>query len=173
MIGALLALAAAAPEPPKGVNDSVIGTAEQFRREGPKSICLENTKFELVRGESSFLAYLGIHAGSIRVVGPKGEIKITEGDAWAKPKKTTRVYDTKNGFVERSGRGSRSRYLIHAPSDFAEGLVPRVWVEGSAIRGTHADRQILDRLEVTAESPAKCDQRFGYGWDTLLGEPTN
>ncbi len=169
MILALLALFTAASEPPRTVNGAVIGTAEQFQRDGPLAICLESTRIDLDKGHRSYLDYLGIHAGSVRIVTAQGEIKISEGDIWAILKGMKRLYDTANGFIDRIGRGRRTRYLIYAPSEYSEKLVPRVWVEGSGIRGTKADRRILDRVTVSKKPPEKCDQRFDYGWDMLLG----
>ena len=74
MLASLAGLALAVQEiaPPRGVNDSVLGTAEEFRVPGPARVCLISTTIDLLPGENAYLDYLGIHNGSIRVVGPQG-----------------------------------------------------------------------------------------------------
>ena len=158
-------------DPPRTVNGQPIGTAAEFRRHGPARICLESTRIILHRGETSELDYLGIHVGKITIKTLDGDLHVSEGDAWAAPKRSERAFETDGGFIERVGRGRSARYLIFSPSDYSDKPTGRVWVEGSALRGNDRDRTILDRIEVTLKPPMECDQRFTYGWDALLGEP--
>lgn len=171
MIAMVVLLALTQAEPPRTVNDQVIGSAEEFRRRGPASICLHSTRFRLDAGETSELDYLGIHNGRIRIKTSRGDLLISEGDAWAEPRRSLRVFDTDTGFVKRAGAGKKTRYLIYAPTDYSSRPTARVWVSGTAISGNERDLKILDRIEVTKEEPKDCDQRFGYGWDFILGEP--
>lgn len=157
-------------EPPRTVNDQILGTAEEFRRHGPASICLHSTRIRLEPGETSELDYLGIHIGRVRIKTPRGDLLVSEGDAWASPKRSERVFDTDTGHIDRVGSGQKLRYLIFAPTDYSSRPTARVWISGTALSGHERDLKILDRIEVTKEQPKQCDQRFGYGWDFILGE---
>lgn len=170
MLTLLLALAlqpADLPAPPRTVNGQIIGTAEEFRTMGPARVCLLETSVDLLEGEAAYLDYLGIHAGAIRVVGPRGTFLVREGDAWAEPRGGHLGEDWRGRTIARHRQNGRPRYLIYAASDYGrDGESPRTWVEGDAL-GRSRDRTILDRINVHPGKPAGCQRRFGYGWDSI------
>jgi hypothetical protein len=166
LLTAFLALAQA-PEPPRTVNDGILGRAEDFLVRGPARICLGTTSLDLEVGETSYLDYLGIHWGSIRIVGRNGTFLIKEGDAWASPKGGRAFGGTRGEMILQVGGPSNPKYLIYARTSYSNEEQPRVWVEGSAL-GRGRDRQILSRIRVSAEPPKECDRQFDYGWDFLL-----
>ncbi len=161
----------ATPEPPRGVNSSILGTAEEFAVPGPARVCLMRTSVEVAAGETAYLDYLGIHFGGIRIAGPRGTFHVTEGDAWAEPRGGRVVPDLLGRTVERHRREGRARYLIYGPSGYGPTRErPAVWVEGDAL-GRSRDLAILARIDVDQDDVASCRRRFVYGWDTILGAP--
>jgi len=165
-----LALAVQEVEPPRGVNDSVLGTAEEFRVPGPARVCLISTSIDLLPGENAYLEYLGIHNGSIRVVGPHGSFTVMEGEAWREPRGGRLEQDRRGRTITRYRRDGRPRYLLYARSASSRGRgSPRKWVEGDAFDRSR-DRAILDRVNIASAGPAGCRRRFTYGWDTITME---
>lgn len=164
-----LALALQVVEPPRGVNDEVLGTAEEFRVAGPARVCLISTSIDLLPGENAYLAYLGIHNGSIRVVGPHGTFLVTEGEAFREPRGGRLEQDRRGRTLTRFRRDGRPRYLLYARPASSRGRgSPRTWVEGDAL-GRSRDRLVLDRVNVAFDGPSGCQRRFSYGWDADLG----
>lgn len=162
-----LALALQVEEPPRGVNDEVLGTAEEFRVAGPARVCLISTSIDLLPGENAYLNYLGIHNGSIRVVGPRGTFLVTEGEAFLEPRGGRLEQDRRGRTITRHRRDGRPRYLLYSRPGSSRGRGnPRTWVEGDALGRTHV-RMILDRVNVAFDGPSGCQRRFIYGWDTL------
>jgi hypothetical protein len=158
-----LALAVQEIAPPRGVNDSVLGTAEEFRVPGPARVCLISTTIDLLPGENAYLDYLGIHNGSIRVVGPQGSFIVREGDAWREPPGGRLEQDRRGRTITRYRQDGRPKYLLYARSDASRGRgSPRTWVEGDALDRSR-DRFILDRVNIPAAGPAGCLRRFSYG----------
>ena len=165
-----LALALQTVEPPRGVNDEVLGTAEEFRVAGPARVCLISTSIDLLPGENAYLAYLGIHHGSIRVVGPNGTFTVMEGEAFLEPRGSRLERDRRGRTISRYRRDGRPRYLLYARSDSSRGRgSPRTWVEGDALGRSH-DRAILDRVNIQSAGPTGCRRRFRYGWDGPIEE---
>jgi hypothetical protein len=168
LLALLLSIALQTAEPPaapRTVNGQIIGTAEEFRTPGPARVCLGETSVDLLPAETAYLDYLGIHNGSIRVVGPNGAFIVREGDAWREPRGGRLEEDRRGRTIARYRRDGRPRYLLYAPSDRAPtGRSPRTWVEGDAL-GRSRDRAILDRVNIHPAGPTGCQKRFGYGWD--------
>ncbi len=165
MLSALagLALALQAVEPPRGVNNEVLGTAEEFRVPGPARVCLISTTIDLLAGENAYLDYLGIHNGSIRVVGPRGSFIVREGDAWREPPGGRLEQDRRGRTITRYRQDGRPRYLLYSRSDASRRRgSPRTWVEGDALDRSH-DRLILDRVNIPSAGPTECRRRFSYG----------
>lgn len=175
MTRAALALAAAAlasacaqgrVPPPHGVNGAVLGTAAHFMNPGPARICFIVSGFDLQANERAYLDYLGIHWAAIRVVGPHAEFLIKEGNIWAEPTERGRaIADAHGRRIVRYEHWGRVRYLIY---DEVDGGTPGesrplVWVEGRALRGTEADRLILDRIVRLPEQETHCNHRYVYG----------
>ncbi|HYI63527.1 MAG TPA: hypothetical protein VEW71_01440 [Allosphingosinicella sp.] len=164
-----LALALQVVEPPRGVNDEVLGTAEAFRVAGPARVCLISTSIDLLPGENAYLEYLGIHNGSIRVVGPQGSFTVMEGEAFLEPRGGRLEQDRRGRTVTRHRRDGRPRYLLYSRSGSSRGRgSPRTWVEGDALGGSHV-RMVLDRVNIAFDGPSGCQRRFIYGWNTVLG----
>jgi hypothetical protein len=169
-IALLLILAAQQVEPPRGVNDEILGTAEQFSTRGPARICLLRTSIDVEAGETAYLEYLGIHWGGISVTGPRGAFLVMEGDAWARPRATGRVtWDWRDRAIAQHFRHGRPRYLMYARADDAGGeQSPVAWVEGDAL-GRSRDGAILRRIDVSRRDMSSCRRRFVYGWDSMIG----
>ena len=166
-----LALLVAAEEipPPRGVNDSVIGTAEQYRTAGPARVCLIHTTVDLRPDETAYLDYLGIHWGGLRVVGPTGSYMVREGDIWANPRHGGEtVPDRRGRAILRLWHEGRLHYLIYGPN----GERPLVRVEGDGL-GRSRDLAILRRIQVSQADMSSCRRRFVYGWETILDDSEN
>ena len=172
-LAGVLALAAqspAAPEPPRGVNSSILGTAEEFAVTGPARVCLYHTSVDVRAGETAYLDYLGIHYGAFRVTGPRGTFVVREGDSWVDPDGGQLVPDLRGRAVERFRLEGRPRYLIYRRSEFdPNDDHPSVWVEGDAL-GRSRDLNILARVDVDQDDPRSCRRRFNYGWGMIFGE---
>ena len=165
MLGLALLLAAQEVPPPTGVNGAVLGTAEQFRTAGPARVCLADTSIDLLPGENAYLDYLGIHHGAIRVVGPRGQYVVWDGEAWADPRHGETVWDRQGRSLLRLYRQGRPYYLIYGPT----AVRPRVRVEGDAL-GRSSDAAILRRIQLNQADLSSCRRRFEYGWGPVLGD---
>jgi hypothetical protein len=165
----LLALAQAI-EPPRTVNDAMLGDAADFVTSGPARVCVGRTSVDLIKGEKAFLDYLGIHWGAIRVVGPKGTFLVKDGDSWSQPKSADLLEDEVGRTVHRERRDGAFAYLIYGPGYYpGERNRPAAWVSGKAFRGLR-DESILRRVKI-AKAPKGCARSFEYGWGFLLGDP--
>jgi hypothetical protein len=165
----LLAVAQAAPPIPTGVNGGVLGTAEQFKVEGPARVCFARGAVDIAAGEVSYLNYMGIHYAAVRIVGQDASYKISEGDSYVSPRGGTRVRDAgleqRIGAttVRRFGHGAKTRYGIYDRPEYSpdrDRLV--IWVDGLA--GGAADLAVLRRIAVKLPEIAGCKRRFMYGW---------
>jgi hypothetical protein len=170
---ALLLLAATPPQvpPARGVNDSIIAKPAETATPGPARVCLLRTSIDVRRGETAYLSYLGIHSGSVRVVGKSGAYEVREGQIWAEPRVVDDVIydDAGRKTVEVASHGSR-RYLIYGRvSEWGDRDKGIVWVEGPAMRRTGRDG-ILDRIIIHASDPPGCRRRFVYGWEYMLDD---
>lgn len=173
VVAALTALAgqSAAQEPPRTVNEGILGTAEEFAVAGPARVCLIHTSVDLESGETAYLDYLGIHHGAFRVTGPQGTFRVREGDAWADPGGGRLVPDLRGRAVERQRQEGRLRYLIFGrPYWDPDDEDPLVWVDGDAL-GRSRDFEILARIDIDQRDPDSCTRQFVYGWDFILGDP--
>jgi hypothetical protein len=164
MLGAILLVAALqTPEPPRTVNDVVLGTAEEFATRGPARVCLMHTGIDLLAGETAYLDYMGIHSVSVRVVGPSGTFRVRVGP-WAEPRSPFRtVRRTRDMEIERHRVDGRSRYLFYARFEGEEGMHRVAWVEGDALDGSSRDRRIYERINVNLTDIGSCQRRFVYG----------
>ena len=167
-LAGLLALAMqspTAPEPPRGVNSTILGTAEEFAVPGPARVCLLHTSVDLRAGEVAYLDYLGIHHGGFRVTGPNGTFRVMEGDAWQEPPGASLVPDLLGRAVARYRREGRLAYMIYRASEYdPNDDHPSVIVEGDAL-GRSRDLAILARVDVSQDDPDSCDRAYFYGWE--------
>ena len=154
-----------APEPPRGVNSSVLGPAEEYAQTGPARVCLMHTSIDLETGETAYLDYLGLHHGGFRVTGPRGTFHIREGNAWRVPSGGSPVSDPHGRRVERHLQEGQFRYLMYGRSDdYPDRDAPLVWVDGDVIGGSD-DLAILGRIDISQDDRASCDRRYFYGFD--------
>lgn len=169
MNAALFALLLVQPaQPPHGVNDSILGTEEEFRVAGPARICISRTSIDLRAGESASLYYSGIHIGTIRVAGSWGPYLVSEGN-WAEGRNIRLEEDWRGRTISRGGPHRRPTYFIYAPRSDGSGEDPLVKVSGDALGRSH-DSDILNRILVHPDAPGGCRRRFNYGWDVIFGE---
>lgn len=161
----LLAAALIQAEPPRGVNGTVLGTAEQFSVSGPARVCFFHTSLDLAPGETAYLDYLGIHWASIRVSGARGSFLVREGDNWAAPDEPGRPARDRHGRnVVKHHSPEGWRYLIFGRTTYSPDRErPLVWLEGDAIDGSNRDRQIINRVRTSSNEVRGCARRFVYG----------
>jgi hypothetical protein len=172
LVPLLAALACAAPAPaqepippPRGPNGAVLGTARESRTAGPGWVCFIDNGVALAARETAYIDYMGFHAAAWRVVGPRGQIVVREGNNWAEPADPGRsVPDARGRKIRLHGTPGAFRYLIYGVVETAgPEEYPSVWVEGPALTGTAADRAILERIE-PRRRPASCRRRILYGF---------
>lgn len=160
---ALLASPAAAqrgdPPVPRTINSGVLGTAEEFRLDGPARICGNQMGFDLVAGETFYLGYLGIHYVSFVIRGPAGDVTLTESDGHFRPERG-RPVAVPGLTVRRFGRGKTLRYMVHVPSPDWPAEFGTVSVTG--LRGGPGDVALLRRIVVAPED-ASCTKRYLSG----------
>ncbi|HEX6376169.1 MAG TPA: hypothetical protein VFZ91_10660 [Allosphingosinicella sp.] len=160
---ALLLLAAEPVPVPKGVNDSVLGTAEEFKVTGPARVCFMYSGFDLETGETSYLSYSGIHSAQLTIVGPRGSFELTESEIFARPKRPGRTMTGLKTKVVRHRAKGRLRYDVYSSSDGGGASRPLLRLEGGALTGKAADRDILDRIALNPQT-GSCREAFAYGW---------
>lgn len=166
------AIACAAPTsaqepvpPPRGVNGAVLGTAEASRTAGPGWVCFIDNGVALVAGETAYIDYMGLHWAGYRVVGPRGQILVKEGNSWGVPAEPGQaVPDARGRRILRFGNPGEIRYLIYGiVTEAGPEPRPSVWVSGPSLTGSAADRSILERIE-PRRRPQSCRRRILYGF---------
>ena len=164
-------LVAAAPMP-KGVNDAVLGTPEQYSFHGPGRVCLREASIEIAKDEVAYLKYSGIHFQTVEIEGPKGSRELKEGEAWAKPKKQTSLFAKNSDMsIFEVGDDTEFRYLIYAKNRYSDGKqVPLIWVDGSALKGDETDKALVSRLNIGSLPFKQCGIQYNYGWGVLMGD---
>jgi hypothetical protein len=171
---AFLVLAQAIIPTPTGVNGSVLGTPDQFMFKGPGTLCLSAASIELLPTETAYLGYSGIHSQKIEISGPAGRLELTESEPWGRSKgKKMLLMQRQDMKVCRIDDGTEFRYLVYGRDTYSDGkLVPKIWVDGDALRGNRKDREIVSRLFVGSPKVNECAISYNYGWGVLLeGEP--
>jgi len=155
---------------PMTVNDIVLGRAEDFSLAGPGRVCLNITAFDLERGETAYVDYLGIHFGRLRIIGPRGHVDLKEGETYAEPRGRNHIVaQSARRMVVRYGHGAHRRYLLFVPTEWLPREdKPVLWIEGPALRGTTRDLRMLDRVVVLGEDFSTCTRRFEYGWNFIM-----
>ena len=173
MAAILLPLLAAAftPSPPTTVNGQVLGTAEEFATYGPARVCLGDMVVSPNGGEVVYVEYLGIHNARLRLVLADGaQVELVQGDAFL-----DRRSQGQAPAIERSGQryylvesGADPLYQRDAPAGADGESSQMLLLSGSALTGDRSDETIFDRLTFGADQVARCDRRFGYGWDGIF-----
>jgi hypothetical protein len=176
MIDALLPLALAlqAAPPAKTVNDAELGPAEQFTTAGPATVCLREMVVHASEGETVQLAYSGIHHASLILTLGNGEtIELTEGEIFSdRRKRGQRVEWQQTGMaLYRVDRIEGVEYQIEGQAIADRwASAPRAFTKGNGLRGDESDRMRLKGLSFESADAARCDRRYDYGWDVLLGD---
>jgi len=156
---AILLLMMTTPEPPpRGVNNAVIGTAEEFTVKGPTRICLNEGAIDLKPGETSYLGYIGVHSTALRIQSTDGEFKVSEGEAWSEPRGGRRIDAT----IRRFGSGAKTRYAVYGRPEFSPDRdVLLTWVDGTgdAVKDLERSRRVIPVLQ----DKTTCRHRFLYG----------
>jgi hypothetical protein len=160
---ALLLLAAEPVPVPKGVNDSVLGTADEFKVTGPGRVCFIYSGFDLATGETSYLSYSRIHSAQLTIVGPRGSFELTESESFASPKGPSCLMAGLKAKVVRLRAKGGPRYYVYASSDGDKASRPLLRLEGKALTGKADDRAILDRIALNPQA-GSCREAFAYGW---------
>lgn len=172
MLVFLIALLAAVQlEPPRTVNDQILGTAEDFTTVGPSRVCMDGLMVTAVPEESVSLNYAGIHWGVLRLNRGKSWVDASLGDTWAQPQQRGEVIERRTGsYIADVSDNETLKYGVFAPDEL-EGeyrLVARI--EGPALTGDERDRFILRRIEIRGQQSPACDVTYHYGWNMLFGK---
>ena len=153
--------AAAEPVPPtRTVNGDTL-PAERSRIVGPAWVCFDDHGFALASGETAYADYVGIHSVGWRIVGPHGQIVVTESEAFATPPARGQIVpDPQSRRILRYGEPGGISYMIWG---IIESAGPRpvaaIRVEGPGLTGTGADQAILQRIE-RRPLPERCRYRI-------------
>jgi hypothetical protein len=157
----LLAISAATAEP---VPPARIGgrtePAERTRVVGPGWVCFEDHGVALSAGETAYLASVGLHSVNWRIVTPRGEIVVSESEAFRIPEEVGQpVSDVRGRHILRYGIPGRTRYMIWGVVEVAgPEPIPAILVEGAGLTGGAADYAFLRRIEARPQ-PARCRLR--------------
>lgn len=151
--------AAAQPVPPTRIAGRT-EPAERTQIVGPGWICFEDHGVALVAGEAAYLDFVGLHSVGWRVVGPRGQIVVTESEAFRIPEEAGQpVPDTRGRHIVRYGTPGATRYMIWSVIRIAGPQpVPAVDVKGPGLTGGAADLAFLRRIEPRPQ-PANCRLR--------------
>jgi hypothetical protein len=147
--------------PPTRYPNEVTSPANATRTNGPGWVCFEDYGVALTAGETAYADYIGFHSVGWRVVGPRGQIVVTESEAWAVPHEQGQVVPDARGrrIVSYSAHGG-IHYMIWGVIGSA-GPEPRpaILVEGAGLTGSGADYAFLQRIEPRPR-PADCRHRL-------------
>ncbi|WP_448661817.1 hypothetical protein ACG3SL_14195 [Sphingomonas sp. CJ20] len=158
-------------EPPRTVNDEILGPVADFQDKGPARICLQDIAIDLDTGETATLQYAGIHAATLRVDGAAGELVLRHGNHWANRRRGALVVDRGGWSILRSRGKALGRYVLWAVPEYSGGeREPVLWLDGTMLKGDRRDLPILNRITFHSPTPANCARRYAYGWDMLLGD---
>ena len=135
--------------PPTRTVNGQTRPATPTRTVGPAWVCFEDHGVALAAGETAYADYIGIHSTGWRVIGPRGQIVVTESEAYAVPPEAGRlVPDARGRRVLRYRGADGISYMIWSLIDSA-GPEPRpaISVRGPGLTGGRADLAFLQRIE--------------------------
>jgi hypothetical protein len=170
MLGAgllLLSLQTAA-EPPRTVNDAVLGPAESFTTPGPATVCMRQLVIRPRTGQRVQLLYSGIHAGTLRlyledgryVDFMDGEIFVDRrqrGEAPVAARPDMKIFLTmdQRPKVNYQLEGTGQRTKDYAP--------PRVMASGPGLASDTIDDRIFDEVHRSSGSQMRQALRIRLG----------
>lgn len=164
-----VAFALAVEEPPRTVNDQVLGIAADFTTAGPARVCLNDLAVLAPDGSSVQLLYSGIHSGTLRLTSGKSYFDIRVGDAWAEPRDRGSVVARGDGYFIRAHVDEPPlKYLVYRNTEY--GFRPTAWIEGPRLRGYPLDKAILRQLEFQRADSTPCDRTYRFGWSVIFGD---
>ncbi|WP_037502134.1 hypothetical protein [Sphingomonas jaspsi] len=147
----------------------------------PRVVCGEQTAYVLGPGETLKKVALGIHIGTAEIQTPRGWLIIRDGHSWATRARFDEEVVLRSGvrIAMRREDGGAPRYAVFGPLDETKwgGQINRkehlvAWIEGSALRGSHMDDSMLERIRIVPLDRSHCIFNLNYGWDQiLLDEP--
>lgn len=163
-------LASAQPEPPRTVNDQVLGDAADFSTNGPAIVCLRELAVSASAGETVALAYSGIHNGTLKWYGGGGSIEFHQSEIWLQPRNRGRFMGNHSGFaIYHKRENGKPVYLAFRPDEDGEQRLD-TRIIGTALDGSKRDESLLARLLASGASSPQCDRTYAYGWGVILGE---
>lgn len=166
----LALLAQLQAEPPKTVNDEVLGEAKDFTTAGPARVCIGPMAVTASTGATVQLLYSGIHNASLRLATGATFTDFHFGEIWARPPRLGRVVFQQGDFTVRRIYSEKTiSYGIFTTGGPAKKPRLTVRVEGKGLSGGQADRALLSAVSLDGTS-AKCDRTYQYGWPVVLGE---
>ncbi len=177
MIDTLLLLAfalQAAPPPARTVNGAELGPAEDFSTQGPATVCLRELVVRAAEGETVQLAYSGIHSGSLLLTLRNGRtIELTEGESYIdrrERRQRTEWRQTGMALFRVDRLGAVEYQLEGEQVEGRWGSAPRAFIKGNGLRGDDSDRLRIKGVSFEKADAVKCDRRYDYGWEVLLGD---
>lgn len=170
----LLFLALAEVPTPTTVNGQTLGLSAEYATVGPAKVCMREMSIRAEQGETVYLKYAGIHAGTLTLVSGQQSVDFTDGEIFAKPKQRGHLVIGIEGVrVFRTSRDDELAYLVWVPGEGPEeegNEQPRVWIKGALLTGASGDLKFLSRLKMERSGPKDCDRTYAYGWDVLFGD---
>lgn len=166
-----LLLAAVQVEPPTTVNGDVLGKPEDFATAGPARVCLRDIAVTAKRGETVYLAYAGIHTGTLRLATGGRTIDFTHLESGIGPTRSARLVGHRTGVtLFRYVEGHTPRYIARISPADANGGTSIVRIGGSGLAGTDGAGKVWKHLSISTAEVGGCDRTYSYGWDMLFGE---
>ncbi len=165
-----IVLASVQPEPPKTVNDQVLGEPADFSTNGPATVCLRELAVSASVGETVALTYSGIHNGSLKWDGVDGSIEFRQSESWLPPRNRGRLVGNHGGFaIYYKRENGTPAYLAFRPDEDGEQRLD-TRISGTALDGSKRDESLLARLLASGAPSPKCDRTYAYGWGVIMGE---
>lgn len=113
---------------------------------------------------------IGLEGMGIEVEGPLGRFSVRESEIFTRPARLgRRVNRNEDASYYRSG--NPLSYAVTARTSYSPDRdTLALWLSGPALTGQRADAAIYSRIAVGDPAPLRCDNRYIYGWDVVLGQ---
>ncbi len=135
--------------------------------EGPATVCLKYSRFNLLPGERVSDFDAGVESMSIMLSRPAGDIAIAESEIWVTPQRLGKlVAQAGETRVYRARRRESFLYLVTGPTDFQpDARKLTLILSGPGFTGRSRDAAIYSRFRVGDVRNVQCDRRYLYGWE--------